>query len=91
VCHDTAFNKKRLYTAWGNLKNENIFCRSERLTKHRIPPTHLMTYMCSVLTSWRHGAGSGIATSEGRLGVRPYPMADNRNRADMICNHVRVY
>lgn len=44
--YDDSFTKRRLYTAWDNLKDEKIFFRGvDYLEGAGIPPTHLMVYM----------------------------------------------
>lgn len=73
---DDQFQRRRLYTAWDNLKDEKVFFRGvERLEAAGIPPRHLMAYMLI-----------GFAPDETlerifyRLdrmverGIRPYPM-----------------
>lgn len=84
---DTSFNKKRLYTAWDNLKDEKVFFTGvERLSKHGIPPTHLMCYMLigfDPLENWDriwYRFNKMVA-----LGIDPYPMVFNEKRADLKC------
>jgi hypothetical protein len=84
---DTAFNKKRLYTAWDNLKDEKIFFTGvERLAKHGIPPTHLMTYMLlgfDILETWDRIWYRYFKMVN--IGIDPFPMVYNRNRSDLKC------
>ncbi len=43
---DDGFRRKRLYTAWDNLKDEKVFFRGvDALEAAGVPPNHLMTYM----------------------------------------------
>lgn len=73
---DDGFKTKRLYTAWDNLKDEEIFFRGVDMLKDAgIPPSHLMSYM---LIGWDkketwarlfHRFNKMVA-----LGIRPYPM-----------------
>lgn len=43
---DDQFQRRRLYTAWDNLKDEAIFFRGiDMLEKAGIPPNHIMAYM----------------------------------------------
>lgn len=84
---DTAFNKKRLYTAWDNLKDEKVFFTGvERLQKHGVLPTHLMCYMLigfDPLENWDriwHRFNKMV-----ELGIDPYPMVFDERRADLKC------
>lgn len=82
---DTDFKRRRLYTAWDNLKDERIFFAGvDRLEKAGVPPTHLRTYMLV-----------GFAADETfdrvmyrfdrmvERGIEPYPMVYDRSRADL--------
>ena len=84
---DTSFNKKRLYTAWDNLKDEKVFFTGvERLEKYGVMPTHLMVYMLigfDPLETWDriwHRFNRMVA-----MGMDPYPMVFNERRADLKC------
>jgi hypothetical protein len=77
--YDDQFRKRRLYTAWDNLKDEEIFFRGvDTLERHGVPPTHLMVYMLigfdptetmeRILYRFHRMASRGI---------RPYPMVYN--------------
>lgn len=84
---DTGFSKKRLYTAWDNLKDEKVFFAGvERLAKHGIPPTHLMCYMLigfDPSETWDriwYRFNKMVA-----LGIDPYPMVYNDRRTDLKC------
>lgn len=44
--YDDQFKKRRLYTAWDNIGDEERFFRGvDTLERHGIPPQHLMVYM----------------------------------------------
>jgi hypothetical protein len=84
---DTKFSRRRLYTAWDNLKDEKVFFTGvERLAKAGIPPTNLMAYMLigfDPLETWDriwHRFNKMVA-----LGIDPYPMVYNEKRADLKC------
>lgn len=83
---DTKFERRRLYTAWDNLKDEErFFAGVDRLERAGIPPTHLMVYML---------VGYDKAETWDRLwhrfnrmverGVKPYPMVYDRSRRDLL-------
>lgn len=83
---DDQFQRRRLYTAWDNLKDEAIFFRGvERLERAGIPPTNLMVYML---------VGFDPAETQERIfhrfermrerGIRPYPMVYDRTRRDLV-------
>jgi hypothetical protein len=83
---DTKFERRRLYTAWDNLKDEaRFFAGVDRLEKAGVPPTNLMTYML---------IGFDKAETWDRLwhrfnrmierGVKPYPMVYDRSRRDLL-------
>lgn len=82
---DTDFKRRRLYTAWDNLKDERIFFSGvDRLERAGVPPTHLRTYMLV-----------GFAKDETfdrvmyrfnrmvELGIEPYPMVYDRTNAKL--------
>lgn len=82
---DDQFQRRRLYTAWDNLRDENIFLRGvETLRRHGIPPKHLMVYMLigfDIEETWErilHRFNTMTA-----LGILPYPMVYNRERKDL--------
>lgn len=84
---DTKFSRRRLYTAWDNLKDEKIFFTGvEKLARAGIPPTNLMAYMLigyDPLENWDR-----IWTRFNKmvaLGIDPYPMVYNRSRDDLKC------
>lgn len=84
---DTKFGKKRLYTAWDNLRDERVFFAGvDMLQAAGIPPTHLMCYMLigfDPLETWDriwYRFNRMVA-----LGIDPYPMVYNDRRADLKC------
>lgn len=83
---DDQFQKRTLYTAWDNLKDEEIFFRGiDRLEKFGIPPKNVMAYML---------IGYDPAETWDRIwrrfnlmverGIRPYPMVYDRSRTDLL-------
>ena len=83
---DTKFERRRLYMAWDNLKDERIYFRGvDRLEKAGIPPTNLMTYMLvgyDPEETWDR-----IWHRFNRMverGVKPYPMVYDRSRKDLL-------
>ncbi|CAB3753973.1 hypothetical protein [Paraburkholderia humisilvae] len=84
---DTGFHKKRLYTAWDNLKDERVFFSGvQTLAEAGIPPTHLMCYMLigfDPLETWDRIWHRFNRMTE--LGIDPYPMVYNDRRADLKC------
>lgn len=73
---DDDFRRRRLYTAWDNLKDEEVFFRGvDELERAGIPPRHLMAYMLvgyDKRETWErihHRFERMVAR-----GIRPYPM-----------------
>ena len=82
---DTKFERRRLYTAWDNLRDEEIFFAGvDRLERAGIPPRHLMVYMLigfDPSETWDR-----IWHRFNRMverGVKPYPMVFDRSRKDL--------
>jgi hypothetical protein len=82
---DDQFQRRRLYTAWDNLKNEKVFFRGvDTLERHGIPPKHLMAYMLIGFDedeTWErihHRFDRMVAR-----GIRPYPMVFDNSRRDL--------
>lgn len=82
---NTKFNRRQLYTAWDNLRDERVFFNGvDCLEKAGIPPSHLMVYMLigyDPLENWEriwHRFNRMVAR-----GVKPYPMVYRRDRADL--------
>jgi hypothetical protein len=76
---DDSFRRRRLYTAWDNLKDEAIFFRGvDMLESAGVPPTHLLVYM---LIGYEKGETiERIMYRFERMtarGIRPYPMVFN--------------
>jgi len=84
---NTSFTERRLYTAWDNIGDEKVFFRGvDCLERNGIPAKHLMAYMLigfDPLETWEriwHRFFRMVA-----IGIKPYPMVFNRNRADLRC------
>lgn len=82
---DTKFQRRRLYTAWDNLKDEGIFFKGiALLTKAGIPPHKVMAYMLigyDKSETWDriwHRFNKMVD-----LGIKPYPMVFDRSRKDL--------
>lgn len=80
---DDAFRKRRIYTAWDNLRDETIFFRGvDRLEAAGIPAKHVMSYMLvgfDPSETWerlRYRFDRMVAR-----GVLPYPMVHEDARA----------
>lgn len=82
---DDQFQKRRLYTAWDNLRDEKAFLTGvDRLEAAGVPPKHLMVYML---------VGFDPTETPERMmyrfermverGMLPYPMVYDRTRADL--------
>jgi hypothetical protein len=73
---DDQFKRRRLYTAWDNLKDEGVFFRGvEMLEAAGVPPRHLMAYM--LVGYFKNETWESIKYRFDRmaaLGIRPYPM-----------------
>jgi hypothetical protein len=82
---DTKFERRRLYTAWDNLKDEGVFFKGvETLERAGVPAEHLMVYMLvgyDKAETWEriwHRFNRMVAK-----GVKPYPMVFDRARKDL--------
>lgn len=82
---DADFQKRRVYTAWDNLKDEDVFFRGvDMLEEAGVPPSHLMAYMLigfDKKESWErihHRFQRMVAK-----GIRPYPMVYDNARKDL--------
>lgn len=82
---DDSFARRRLYTAWDNLKDEAIFFRGvDTLERAGIPSSHLMAYMLvgfDPSETWErifHRFDKMVAR-----GIRPYPMVFDVRRIDL--------
>lgn len=79
---DDSFKSKRIYCAWDNLGDEEVFMRGlDRLEKHGVNPDNVMVYMLVGLDpreTWEK-----IFYRYNRMmerGVRPYPMPFHKLR-----------
>ena len=82
---DDGFTRRTLYTAWDNLKDEEVFFRGvDTLKRHGVPPKHLMAFMLvgfDKKETWErifHRFNRMVA-----CGIRPYPMVFDQNRRDL--------
>ena len=84
---DDQFQRRRLYTAWDNPKQEQLFFDGvDRLERYGIPPTNLMTFM--LIGYWPDETWDRIWHRFNRMverGIRPYPMVYDRSRTDLLC------
>jgi len=82
---NTKFTERRLYTAWDNLKDEQVFFRGvERLERAGVKPRHIMAYM--LIGYDRTETWERIWHRFNRMverGIEPYPMVYDRNRKDL--------
>jgi hypothetical protein len=83
--YDDQFKTKRLYTAWDNLGQEDIFFKGmDMLNEAGIPPQHLMVYM---LIGYKPGETmEEIMYRYQRLkeaGCKPYPMVYNNANKEL--------
>jgi hypothetical protein len=83
--YDDQFKNRRLYTAWDNLKDEDIFFRGvDRLEQAGIPPYHLMVYMLigfDPTETWERILYRFHKMNE--RGILPYPMVYNNKDKDL--------
>lgn len=87
---DDGFTTKRLYTAWDNLKDEEVFFRGvDTLESAGIPPTHLLAYM--LVGFDKKETWARLFQRFNRMverGIRPYPMVyGNRMRTLPMGGH----
>jgi len=82
---DNEFRRRRLYTAWDNLGDENAFkTGAALLAKAGVPPRHLMVYMlvgfrpAETFAEILYRFDALVA-----LGCKPYPMVYDATRADL--------
>jgi hypothetical protein len=84
---NTQFNERKLYTAWDNLRDEEVFFAGvNRLNRAGIPSKHLMAYMLvgfDILETWERIWHRFNCMVE--RGIEPYPMVYNRDRKDLLC------
>ena len=82
--YDDAFERKRIYTAWDNLRDAEIFFRGiGYLTDAGIKPDEIMVYfLCNY---WEKGLTTDVWERFERMkeiGLRPYPMVYDIQNAD---------
>lgn len=84
---DTKFQERKLYTAWDNLRDEQLFFDGvDTLEAAGVPAKHLMAYMLigyDIEENWAriwHRFNRMVAR-----GIEPYPMVYNRTRTDLLC------
>jgi len=82
---DTKFKERRLYTAWDNLKDEDVFFRGvDILERANVPPKHLRAYM--LVGFDKNETWDRIWHRFNRMverGIEPYPMVFDRSRKDL--------
>jgi hypothetical protein len=80
---DDQFKTKRIYTAWDNRKDEEIFLRGINLLLNAgIPANNIMVYMlCGYWPGETWGDIFHRFKMMNEMGLRPYPMVyDNKNK-----------
>lgn len=82
---DDGFSCRRLYTAWDNLKDENVFFRGvDILEAAGVPPKHLMAFM--LVGFDKKETWDRIFHRFNRMvdrGIKPYPMVFDQKRRDL--------
>jgi hypothetical protein len=82
---DDQFKAKRLYTAWDNFKDGDIFFRGvDMLEKAGIPPKHLMVYM--LIGYDKNETWERIFDRFNRMvarGISPYPMVFDHTNLEL--------
>jgi hypothetical protein len=82
---DDGFTRRRLYTAWDNLKDEDVFFRGiDMLEAAGVPPTNVMAYM--LIGFDKKETWDRIFRRFTRMtdrGIRPYPMVFDPARRDL--------
>ena len=81
---DDQFERRRIYTAWDNLRDADIFFRGiNYLDKAGVKPDEIMVYfLCNY---WQKGLTSDVwerFTRMVEIGLRPYPMVYDIQNAD---------
>lgn len=82
---DDGFTKRRLYTAWDNLKDEAVFFNGVRMLEEAgVPPKHLMAFMLVGFDkneTWEriHHRFERMTA----IGILPYPMVYDQARHDL--------
>ena len=88
---DDNFERRRLYTAWDNLKDERVFFAGlDRLNAAGIPPKHVMVYM---LIGYRPGETMKDVfyrfTKLRDAGCKPFPMVFEKWRQPQLRKFAR--
>ena len=83
---DDQFKRRRIYTAWDNLKDEKVFYRGVgHLINAGIKPDQIMAYM---LVGWaKDETWERLIYRFDKMvemGIRPYPMVYDRDRKDLL-------
>jgi hypothetical protein len=82
---DDSFSQRRLYTAWDNLKDEDVFFRGvDTLEAAGVPSKHLFAYM--LIGFDKNETWDRILRRFDRMverGIRPYPMPFDQSRRDL--------
>lgn len=82
---DDGFSRRRLYTAWDNLKDGEVFFRGvDMLEAAGIPPTNIMAYM--LIGFDKRETWERIFDRFNKMvarGIRPYPMVFDHTRRDL--------
>jgi len=82
---DNQFRRRRLYTAWDNLKDEGIFFRGvDLLEAAGVPPAHIMAFM--LVGFDKRETWERIHHRFDRMverGIKPYPMVFDHTRRDL--------
>lgn len=83
---DSKFKERRLYTAWDNIGDEDIFFRGvDMLDSAGVPAKHLMAYM--LIGYDKNENWDRIWHRFNRMierGISPYPMVYDRSRKDLL-------
>lgn len=87
---DSKFARRRVYTAWDNLRDEEVFFRGiDLLERAGVPPSHVMAYM--LVGYDRRETHDRIMHRFERMverGVLPYPMVYDRANRE-LCDFQR--
>lgn len=82
---DNDFTRRRLYTAWDNLKDEEVFFRGVDLLEGQgVPPSRIMAFM--LVGFDKRETWDRILHRFRRMverGIRPYPMVFDQGRKDL--------
>lgn len=73
---DDSFKKRRIYTAWDNLKDEKVFFNGVgMLSDAGVPPTHIRAYMlCGFFKNETFEAIMYRFERMRQIGIEPFPM-----------------